>query len=114
QDAEVGAERFAHAHDVRSRHLQLLPRLVVEFVGKEAVNAAHVANGRDQDVQENRCERTACRHDGVTLENFFVVKIHLVRTESIRGKGKRNHKKHKRRKKGFLSCASCASCGSCP
>ena len=60
------------------RHLQFLAGLVVEFVREEAMHAPHVADGRDQDVQKDRRKRPSGRHARVTLENFFVVKVHLL------------------------------------
>src|SRR5262249_21867073 len=40
------------------------------------VHATHVADRRDQDVQQDGRERTSRRHSGVALENFFVVEVH--------------------------------------
>src|SRR5262249_10383515 len=82
QDAKVGAQRLADPLNVPRGHLKFLARLVVEFVREKTVDAPHVANGRYQDVQEDRRERTAGCHPSVSFEDFFMMKIH-TRAASI-------------------------------
>jgi hypothetical protein len=58
---------FADPFDVLGGHLQFLARLVVEFFGKEAVDAPHVAHRRDENVQQYWSKRTAHGHRAYRL-----------------------------------------------
>ena len=50
QNTQVGAECLADPLDVTRGHLELLPRLVVQFVCKEAVYTSHVTDRGDEDI----------------------------------------------------------------
>src|SRR5262249_53759315 len=78
QHSEVRTQCFADSHDVVRRHLQLLSRLVIEFIGEEAMDAAHVADGSDQNIEQDRRKWAPSRHPGVAFENLFVVEIHIA------------------------------------
>src|SRR5205809_1069630 len=81
QHAEIGAERFADARHLRRGHLEFLARFVVQFVREEAMNAAHIADGSNEDIQKDWRKRAAGRHPRVPLQNFFVMEIHAARSE---------------------------------
>ena len=76
--AKVCPKCFADLLEVACRHLQALAFLVVEFVCKKAMDAAHVADRRNQNVEKNRRKGPTCSHARIALEYFFVMKVHLL------------------------------------
>jgi hypothetical protein len=53
QHTEVSAERLRDALDLMRLHLQFLSRTIVEFIRKKTVCAPHVADRRNQNIQEH-------------------------------------------------------------
>ena len=80
QYAEIGAQGFADALQIPGGHLEFLALFVVQLVREEAVDAAHVAHGRDQDIEKDWRERSSSGHPGVPFEYFFMMKIHIDET----------------------------------
>src|SRR5215510_5872197 len=76
QDGQLAAERLADARQLTSGHLQFLARLVVKLFGEEAVYAAHVADRRDQNVEDDRRRDGAHQHTTVAFNQFEVI-IHI-------------------------------------
>src|SRR5262249_26777671 len=76
QDGQFAAERLADARQLRGGHLQFLARLVVELFGEKAVYAAHVADRRDQNVEDDRRRDAAHQHTSVAFNQFEVI-IHV-------------------------------------
>jgi len=56
--------------------LQFFAGFVIQLVGKEAMDAPHVADGSNEDIQKDRRKRSARRHPRVPLENLFMMEIH--------------------------------------
>ena len=53
QHPEVAAERLRDALDLMRLHLQFLARTIVEFIREKAMRAPHVADRRNQNIQEH-------------------------------------------------------------
>src|SRR5262249_9008187 len=81
QNAEIGSKRFADTLHLRRGHLEFLARFVVQFISEETMNASHIADGSNEDIQKNWRKRAAGRHPRVPLQNFLVVEIHADRSE---------------------------------
>jgi hypothetical protein len=64
-------------------HLEFLAWTIVKFVREEAVGTAHVANGRDEYVQENGRERLTNGEFCVSFKKLFSSEIHLKVSTSI-------------------------------
>src|SRR6266705_1332234 len=68
---------FLQAVDAKGdRHVQ-----VRKFVREEAMNASHIADGSNEDIQKDWRKRAAGRHPRIPLQNFFVMEIHAARSE---------------------------------
>src|SRR5215510_6329499 len=76
QYRELAAESLADARQLTGGHLQFLARLVVKLFGEETVYAAHVADRRDQNVEDDRRRDAAHHHAAVAFDEFEVI-IHV-------------------------------------
>src|SRR5262249_16215829 len=76
QDAKVCSQCLADTLNFPCVPLKFLARLIVEFVREKTMDASHIANRGHQDVQQNGSKWAAGCHPGISLENFFMMKIH--------------------------------------
>src|SRR5687767_4100390 len=77
QDAKIAPERFGDAFNLVRLHLKLLAWSIVQFIRKEAMSAAHIANGSNKNIQQDWRKWLADCQLCITLQQFFSRKIHL-------------------------------------